>query len=332
VTAQAPQHSLTHLDADGAARMVDVSLKDSTLRTAVATGTVLMSAETLALLTAGAMAKGDTLSVARIAGILAAKRTGELIPLCHPIGLEQVSVDLTPAPPNELRITASTKVRARTGVEMEALTAVSMAALTVYDMCKAVDREMVITDIRLEEKTGGRSGHFRRADTAADGHTAYRPVGQHDVVAYLMVPNVRAIIDFYVAAFDAAELLVVQATESTTYHAEVRIGDTIMALHEALPGVTRGRTPRDLSGTTVTFTLWTDNVDTLFQRAVAAGATVDAPPDNAYWGDRTARVTDPAGHGWTLATRLREVSLEEQRRGAAAHFARHRSLPPDGPQ
>ncbi|WP_168211308.1 cyclic pyranopterin monophosphate synthase MoaC [Actinosynnema sp. ALI-1.44] len=154
--------SLTHLDAAGRARMVDVGGKPVTHRVAVASGTVSMKPETLDLITSGGIAKGDVLAAARIAGIMAAKKTGELIPLCHPLGLDSVSVMLEPAGPGVLGITATASVTGKTGVEMEALTAVSVAALTVYDMCKAVDREMVVGDIRLEAKSGGRSGDYRR--------------------------------------------------------------------------------------------------------------------------------------------------------------------------
>ena len=158
---------LTHFDERGASRMVDVSGKDVTARTARATGLVRMEASTLALILDRGMAQGDVLGVARLAGIMAAKRTGDLIPLCHPLGLESVEVAFTPVDAGTLRIEATAKVRGRTGVEMEALTAVSVAALTVYDMAKAVDRGMVIDGIKLEEKWGGRSGHYRR--TPGDG-------------------------------------------------------------------------------------------------------------------------------------------------------------------
>jgi cyclic pyranopterin monophosphate synthase len=144
---------LTHFDERGASRMVDVSGKDVTARSARASGLVRMEASTLALILDGGMAKGDVLGVARLAGIMAAKRTGDLIPLCHPLGLESVEVAFTPVDAGTLRIEATAKVHGRTGVEMEALTAVSVAALTVYDMAKAVDKEMVIGDIRLLEKT-----------------------------------------------------------------------------------------------------------------------------------------------------------------------------------
>ncbi len=157
---------LTHLDQAGRARMVDVGAKPVTDRYAVASGAVVMKPETLELITSGKAAKGDVLAAARIAGIMAAKRTGDLIPLCHPIGLDSVTVTLEPSAVGVLAITARVAVSSRTGVEMEALTAVSMAALTVYDMCKAVDRGMTITDIRLEEKAGGRSGHYRRGEGA----------------------------------------------------------------------------------------------------------------------------------------------------------------------
>lgn len=159
--------ALTHLDEHGAARMVDVSGKDVTVRVAVASAAVVMTPATLDLITRGAAAKGDVLAAARLAGIMAAKRCGELIPLCHPLGLEAVAVDLAPAPPDRLLITARTKTSGRTGVEMEALTAVAVAGLTVVDMCKAVDRAMEVTDIRLEEKSGGRSGHWLRARKGA---------------------------------------------------------------------------------------------------------------------------------------------------------------------
>lgn len=153
---------LTHFDERGASRMVDVSDKEVTARSARASGLVRMQASTLALILDRGMAKGDVLEVARLAGIMAAKRTGALIPLCHPLGLESVEVAFKPVDAGTLRIEATAKVQGRTGVEMEALTAVSVAALTVYDMAKAVDRGMVIDAIQLEEKSGGRSGHYRR--------------------------------------------------------------------------------------------------------------------------------------------------------------------------
>ena len=153
---------LTHIGDDGEARMVDVSDKDITDRTATAHGTVLMAPETLKLVIDGTVKKGDVISVARLAGIMAAKRTSDLIPLCHPLALNKVDVDLTCDPArNAVDIVATCRVSGRTGVEMEALTAVSTAALTVYDMCKAVDRSMQLTDIRLVHKAGGKSGEFR---------------------------------------------------------------------------------------------------------------------------------------------------------------------------
>lgn len=153
---------LTHIGEDGEARMVDVSEKDITDRTATARGTVLMAPETLKLIIDGTVKKGDVISVARLAGIMAAKRTSDLIPLCHPLALNKVDVDLTcDADRNAVDIEATCRVSGRTGVEMEALTAVSTAALTVYDMCKAVDRSMQLTDIRLVRKAGGKSGEFR---------------------------------------------------------------------------------------------------------------------------------------------------------------------------
>jgi cyclic pyranopterin phosphate synthase len=155
---------LTHFDEHGASRMVDTSEKVETLRQARASGIIRLAPATVSLIRDRAMAKGDVLEVARLAGIMAAKRTSDLIPLCHPLPLTSVQVDLAFAGDDLLRIEATARVFGRTGVEMEALTAVSVAALTVYDMCKAVDRTMTIERIRLEEKSGGRSGSFRRAD------------------------------------------------------------------------------------------------------------------------------------------------------------------------
>jgi cyclic pyranopterin monophosphate synthase len=152
----------THFDAAGQAVMVDVSDKAETERQATARGRVVMKAETLALIQAGQMGKGDVLGVARLAGIMAAKRTPDLIPLCHPLALTKVTVDLTCLPEESaVEIEATAKLKGRTGVEMEALTAVSVAALTLYDMCKAVDKGMVIADIRLIAKDGGKSGPYR---------------------------------------------------------------------------------------------------------------------------------------------------------------------------
>ena len=153
---------LTHLDDDGNAVMVDVSDKDATERTATAKGSVLMSSETMALIRAGGVKKGDVLSVAQLAGIMAAKKTPDLIPLCHPLELTSITVDLVCNPErNAVDITATCKLKGKTGVEMEALTAVAVAALTVYDMCKAADRGMRINDIRLTHKAGGKSGTFK---------------------------------------------------------------------------------------------------------------------------------------------------------------------------
>ncbi len=154
---------LTHFDAGGRAVMVDVSAKAATARVAVAKGSVLMEPDTLRLIKKGKVKKGDVLSIARLAGIMAAKRTPELIPLCHPIALSSVALDLkTDAKASAVHITATCKTTGQTGVEMEALAAVSAAALTVYDMCKSVDRGMRITDIRLVEKSGGKSGRFQQ--------------------------------------------------------------------------------------------------------------------------------------------------------------------------
>jgi cyclic pyranopterin monophosphate synthase len=152
---------LTHIDKRGNATMVDVTAKEATAREAVARGTVTMQPETLARISEGGLKKGDVLGVARIAGIMAAKRTHELIPLCHPLALSAVTVELEPdRKRNAIDITATVKVTGPTGVEMEALTAVSVAALTVYDMCKAIDRGMVVSDIRLVRKSGGKSGVY----------------------------------------------------------------------------------------------------------------------------------------------------------------------------
>ena len=151
--------TLSHLDADGHARMVDVSAKAETLREATARGRVLMLPATLALIVDGQMPKGDVLAVARVAGIMAAKRTPDLIPLCHPIQIAGVEVVLTPdAASSTIEIEATVRTTGQTGVEMEALTAVSVAALTVYDMCKAVERGMRIEAVRLVAKSGGKSG------------------------------------------------------------------------------------------------------------------------------------------------------------------------------
>jgi cyclic pyranopterin phosphate synthase len=153
---------LTHFDDRGASRMVDVSSKGETDRTATASGLVRMRPETLALMLDRKLAKGDVFEVARLAGIMAAKRTGDLIPLCHPIGLDAVELGFEPSGDAAVRITATAKVHGRTGVEMEALAAVTVAALTIYDMGKSVDRGMTIDQVRLESKSGGRSGDFRR--------------------------------------------------------------------------------------------------------------------------------------------------------------------------
>lgn len=158
--AQGAGKHLTHLDESGSARMVDVGDKPPTRRTAVATARVRIGSAALELVLAGGIPKGDVFAVARIAGIQAAKRTAELIPLCHPLPLESVEIAVEPLPPDHLLIRATARITARTGVEMEALTAASAAALAVYDMCKSVNKEMEIGPIRLERKTGGRSGDY----------------------------------------------------------------------------------------------------------------------------------------------------------------------------
>ncbi|WP_207537374.1 cyclic pyranopterin monophosphate synthase MoaC [Sabulicella rubraurantiaca] len=154
---------LTHFDGEGRAVMVDVGGKDVTQRRAVAEARVVMQPETLALIRSGGAKKGDVLGVARLAGIMGAKRTAELIPLCHPLALDKVTLDLAPEGEDAIRIEATVACTGRTGVEMEALTAASVAALTVYDMCKAVDRSMRIEGLRLLEKEGGRSGRWTAA-------------------------------------------------------------------------------------------------------------------------------------------------------------------------
>ena len=157
-----PESGLTHVDASGAARMVDVSAKDVTARSATAQGRVMVSPEVVSLLRGEGVPKGDALAVARIAGIMGAKRTPDLVPLCHPLAISGVTVDLTVAD-DAVEITATVRTTDRTGVEMEALTSVSTAALTVIDMVKAVDKGAVITDVRVEEKTGGKSGDWSRS-------------------------------------------------------------------------------------------------------------------------------------------------------------------------
>ncbi len=156
----------THFDDHGGARMVDVSLKPDTRRTAVAAGRVLVNRETWELIRTGGVKKGDVLCVARVAGIMAAKRTPDLIPMCHPIAIDGIELDVYLSEEmTSVEITATVTCTGPTGVEMEALTAVSAAALTVYDMCKAVQRDMVIDDIRLLRKSGGQSGDFTRRET-----------------------------------------------------------------------------------------------------------------------------------------------------------------------
>jgi len=164
------EKKLTHLAADGSAQMVDVGGKPETERTAIAEGAVVMAPETLQAIVSGNMKKGDVVAVARIAGIMAAKRTHDLIPLCHPLALTKIAVDIEPDETLPgLRVQALARVTGRTGVEMEALTAASVACLTIYDMAKALDKKMVITGLRLLEKTGGRSGTWRAEDVPAAG-------------------------------------------------------------------------------------------------------------------------------------------------------------------
>jgi cyclic pyranopterin phosphate synthase len=159
--------SLSHVDEQGKARMVDVSAKADTERVAVARGRILMQPETLALIQAGTVKKGDALTVAQVAGIQAAKRTHELIPMCHPLLLTHIAVELTPVQTGQeswIDIEATVRTTGKTGVEMEALTAASVAALTVYDMCKAADRGMIITNVQVVHKSGGKSGDWNVED------------------------------------------------------------------------------------------------------------------------------------------------------------------------
>ena len=155
---------LTHLDETGAARMVDVGDKQMTRRTAQAQAVITMQPETLQAILDGSTPKGDVFSCARIAGIMAAKRTSELIPMCHPLPIDSVKVELTPLPPDRVRITSTLRCTYKTGVEMEALTAASVAALTVYDMCKAMDRGMRIDEVMLLHKAGSKSGDYTRGE------------------------------------------------------------------------------------------------------------------------------------------------------------------------
>ena len=156
---------LTHLDSEGRARMVDVTEKDVTHRIASARGTVFMRPETLKLIMEKRVEKGDVFSVARVAGIMAAKKTPELIPMCHPLNVTSIEIDLVPREkPSRVEIEARVKVAGKTGVEMEAMTAVAVCGLTIYDMCKAVDREMSVSEIRLVKKSGGKSGTFIRKE------------------------------------------------------------------------------------------------------------------------------------------------------------------------
>ena len=153
---------LTHIDKNGASRMVDVTNKEITERIAVAHASVSMNSQTFSLIMDKQVAKGDVLEVARVAGIMAAKKTSELIPMCHPLNINSVKIDYTNNSKDTIEITADVKITAKTGVEMEALTAVSVCALTIYDMCKSADKSMLISDIYLAKKTGGKSGTFER--------------------------------------------------------------------------------------------------------------------------------------------------------------------------
>ncbi len=163
--ANPPQGTLTHLDKDGAARMVDIGHKVITKRHAIASALVLMRPDTRTLLMEQKLPKGDALQVARIAGIMGAKKTADLIPLCHPLALTKIEVDFIPVGDNAIRVSAEVHTQGKTGVEMEALTAASIASLTLYDMAKAVDPSMVIDGLHLQEKTGGKRGHWTHPTT-----------------------------------------------------------------------------------------------------------------------------------------------------------------------
>ncbi len=165
---------LTHFDKEGRAKMVDVSGKKVTKREAVVSADVVVNPKTLRMIKEGRMAKGDVLSVAKVAGIMAAKRTSELIPMCHPLKISNIEITFNLKGKNRIQIKSKVKCLGRTGVEMEALTAAAVSALTIYDMCKAVDREMVISDVKLLMKTGGKSGTFRRNQL---GHKRSRKKG-----------------------------------------------------------------------------------------------------------------------------------------------------------
>lgn len=171
------QANLTHFDEKGAARMVDVSAKEISSRLAVAAGEITMRPETLHRILDRTLTKGDVLEVARIAGIMAAKRVDTLIPLCHQLNLSSVAIDFEPdSEQNRIRITARVRTNSQTGVEMEALTAVAVTGLTIYDMCKAVDREMTLGHIRLLEKSGGKSGHFLRTQDSLNATEKTMPI------------------------------------------------------------------------------------------------------------------------------------------------------------
>jgi cyclic pyranopterin phosphate synthase len=161
-TGQASESDFTHFGEHGRAKMVDVSEKSQTAREAVASGRVRMKSETLEKIKTGGIRKGDVLAVAQVAGIMASKKTHELIPMCHPLQITGVDINFTIMEPDQIQIEATVRTTDRTGVEMEALVAVSAAALTIYDMCKAVDRGMIVDDIKLMKKSGGKSGVFRR--------------------------------------------------------------------------------------------------------------------------------------------------------------------------
>ena len=160
--------AFTHFDSQGASRMVDVSAKETSLRVARASALVHLEPATLAMILDRRIGKGDVFEVARLAGIMGAKRTGDLIPLCHPLGLDALAVNFETPDDRTIRVEATARLEGRTGVEMEALVAVTLSCLTIYDMCKAVDRGMVIDQIRLEEKSGGRSGHYVRESSGRD--------------------------------------------------------------------------------------------------------------------------------------------------------------------
>jgi PhnB protein len=182
-----------------------------------------------------------------------------------------------------------------------------------------VCRKTVHTDLKGERGTGPADAGTASELPMSANHA---PPGHHSVTPYLAVPNTRRAIAFYREAFGARELFSASPSDQVTAHAEIMIGDCVIQIHDDMPGVSRGRAPERLGGTTVSFTIFTEDVEAMLARGLAAGVTMDSPLETTYWGDRSVRVTDPFGHCWTLATHLETVSPEEQERRAKEHFAR----------